>query len=201
MNRKILMMLALIGLSAGMANAQTNGICGDSLTWSLTDTESDLTLTISGTGDMYNYRNNAPWHSQRRKIKTLVLHNGMTSIGNYAFGLCDGVASVTIPNSVKTIGMGAFSFCFGLTSVTIPNSVTSVGKDAFAMSGIKDVYVSWTPSPPAITIPGLQPLIRIPGSSANNKVTLHVPQGALAAYQNARWWKNFNIVEDVSNTE
>jgi hypothetical protein len=55
----------------------------------------------------------------------------VTSIGNYAFFICSGLTSVTIPNSVTSIGQSAFYSCSGLTSVTIPNSVTSIGQSAF----------------------------------------------------------------------
>ena len=56
---------------------------------------------------------------------------GLTSIGGYAFYVCSGLTSVTIPNSVTSIGYSAFSYCSRLTSVTIPNSVTSIGDYAF----------------------------------------------------------------------
>jgi uncharacterized protein (TIGR02145 family) len=55
----------------------------------------------------------------------------VTSIGDYAFGWCTGLTSVTIPNSVTSIGYQAFYLCTGLTSVTIPNSVTNIGNNAF----------------------------------------------------------------------
>ena len=80
----------------------------------------------------------------------------LTSIGDYAFGFCTGLTSVTIPNSVTSIGEGAFErcsrfvyieisnsvtsirtrtfrMCGGLTSVTIPNNVTSIGDEAFSL--------------------------------------------------------------------
>jgi hypothetical protein len=55
----------------------------------------------------------------------------VTSIGDYAFSLCYGLTSVSIPNSVTSIGDTAFHDCFKLTSITIPNSVTSIGNSAF----------------------------------------------------------------------
>ena len=104
--------------------------------WSLDD---EGNLTISGNGAMrdynsiYNYSNDkyittAPWGAN---IKTVVIEDGVTSIGSYAFYNCTGLTSVTIPNSVTSIGNSAFSGCSGLTSVTIPNSVTSIGERAF----------------------------------------------------------------------
>jgi hypothetical protein len=100
------------------------------ITWNLSD---DGTLTISGK-DMPDYDrgdNKAPWSSQRGKIKEIVIENGVTNIGKYAFLNCRSLTSVTIPNSVTKIGSYAFYNCSSLTSVTIPNSVTSIGSAAF----------------------------------------------------------------------
>ena len=64
------------------------------------------------------------------EIKNLVIPNGVTSIGSYAFRYCTGLTSVTIPNSVTSIGDFSFDGCSGLTSITIPNSVTRIGNAA-----------------------------------------------------------------------
>ena len=61
----------------------------------------------------------------------MTISEGVTSIGDYAFGGCRGLTSVTIPSSVTSIGSGAFNYCSSLTSVTIPSSVTSIGDYAF----------------------------------------------------------------------
>ena len=73
----------------------------------------------------------APWYHDLVKIKKVVIEDGVTSIGDYAFCECESLTSITIPNSVKSIGHDAFCGCSGLTSVTIPNSVTSIGGNAF----------------------------------------------------------------------
>ncbi len=126
--------MALTMLPLGLvdtAYAASSGTCGDKLTWSLSD---DGTLTISGTGDMYDYEllgTNTPWNSLRSQIKSVIIERGVTSIGDWAFSGCKELTSVTIPNSVTTIGHGAFCFCDALTSVTIPDSVTTIGEWAF----------------------------------------------------------------------
>ena len=58
--------------------------------------------------------------------------NGLpvTRIGNYAFTVCTGLTSVTIPNGVTSIGDRAFNYCTNLTSVTIGNSVGHIGDSA-----------------------------------------------------------------------
>ena len=61
----------------------------------------------------------------------VVIPDGVTSIGDWAFDDCKSLASVTIPDSVTSIGDWAFSGCSRLKSVTIPDSVTSIGDMAF----------------------------------------------------------------------
>lgn len=96
---------------------QDSGKCGDNLTWTI----KDGTLTISGTGDMYDYsfifiqQNYAPWNGM--PINTVVLQEGVTSIGNVAFNNCDNLTSITIPNSITRIGDGAFLNCIHLTDI------------------------------------------------------------------------------------
>ena len=89
-----------------------------------------------------NNRTTAPWDSQRDKIKTVVIKDGVTSIGKYAFFWCSGLTSITIPNSVTSIGEHAFANCSSLTSITIPNSVTSIGNGAFSgCSGLTSITI------------------------------------------------------------
>ena len=124
------------------ASADDSGSCGENVTY--TFVEATGTLTISGTGAMTDYTNSSsrPWFSYRNAIKTVVVTNGVTSIGKYAFISCSGLTSVTIPNSVTSIGGGAFEDCDSLTSVTIPNSVMSIGGSAFsACSGLTSVTI------------------------------------------------------------
>ena len=73
----------------------------------------------------YSYEK-APWDSQQRNIKKVVIKKGVTNIGEFAFRGCSALTSVTIPNSVTSIGRNAFQKCTSLTSITIPNSVTSI---------------------------------------------------------------------------
>ena len=76
------------------------------------------------------------------EVTSLVIPDGVTSVGSYAFQNCSELTSVTIPNSVTSIGSSAFSGCSGLTSITIPNSVASIGEKAFKdCSAIKSVVL------------------------------------------------------------
>ncbi|MBR2909527.1 MAG: leucine-rich repeat domain-containing protein, partial [Clostridia bacterium] len=66
-------------------------------------------------------------------IKSINIHNNITSIGNYAFSYCIGfTGSLIIGDRVTSIGVCAFYYCFGLTGeLIIPDSVTSIGDYAF----------------------------------------------------------------------
>ena len=137
---------------AGEGAVIADGTCGYNLTWTLTE---DGVLTISGTGAMTNFsEGGSPWHTKRTKITSVVIEDGVTSIGKYAFYAClkmeeisiadtvtsiDGYAfrdctklkTVEIPDSVTSIGSYAFYGCSSLTSINIPDSVTSIGGRAF----------------------------------------------------------------------
>ena len=114
-------------VASGTCGAEGNN--GDNLTWILDD---EGVLTISGTGAMANWNwKGLPWYANKDKIESVVIEDGVTSIGANAFDGCSGLTSITIPSSVTSIGWGAFDGCSGLTSITIPNSVTSIGAYAF----------------------------------------------------------------------
>ena len=107
-----------------------SGSCGGNLTWKL-----DIfgNLTISGTGAMPHYypESDVPWYAQRLSIKTIILEEGVTKIGQYAFWGCSNLTSITIPDNVNGIGNSALMGCTSLTSIIIPDSVTSIGEKAF----------------------------------------------------------------------
>ncbi len=128
------MLISMLPVRSLAASEVASGTCGDDLTWNLSD---DGVLTISGTGGMndydYYYNNEfAPWLGDySNEITTIVIEDGVTSIGNYAFWYCDSLIHVTIPDSVTSIGTRAFSYCDSLIHVTIPDSVTGIGECAF----------------------------------------------------------------------
>ena len=113
---------------------------GNTLYYNIT---SDNTVEVTCYSNFINYNN---YVSGDVVIPSSVTNNGttysVTSIGDYAFYLCIGLTSVTIPNSVTSIADDAFYGCSSLTSVTIPNSVTSIGKWAFiSCSGLTSVTI------------------------------------------------------------
>ena len=81
-----------------------------------------LRYTSSGDGRNYVYRN---------AIQKVEIGSNVTSIGNYAFQNCYGLANITIPEGATSIGNYAFSNCYSFASVTIPDGATSIGNYAF----------------------------------------------------------------------
>lgn len=133
------------------------GAQGDNVTYSYDN--STYVLTISGSGKMCDFTSSTggKWFSTEpyNFVQTVIIEEGVTSIGNYAFrnrtmltsinfpksltaiGIeafygCEFLSSITFPESLTTIGSRAFQNCTGLKSITIPASVTSVGYSVFS---------------------------------------------------------------------
>ena len=62
----------------------------------------------------------------------ITIPNGVTNIGDHAFSGCNKLSNIEIPQSVTYIGENAFSSCDGLTSIVIPENVTSISEYAFS---------------------------------------------------------------------
>ena len=127
--KKLFILLLVLVARAGTIFAES-GMCGENLTWNLTDG----VLTITGTGAMMDYWSGASdsWYSYRENITSVIIEDGVSSIGDNAFYECYNLTSIEIPNSITSIGLTAFYRCSGLTNVIIPNNVTSIGGSAFS---------------------------------------------------------------------
>lgn len=117
----------------------TGGAAGDGsgVTWQLTENTDDPStykLTISGSGSMKNFPfgSDQPWYSFKQQITSVVIHPGVTSIGECAFSWFPKLTHVDIADSVISIGGNAFKSCSSLTNITIPQNVTYIGGLAFS---------------------------------------------------------------------
>ena len=118
----VLLCIVLFRMPVGTIYAESV-LCGDDATYVL---EEDGTLIVSGTGDMDDFvsPNNVPWHEMRDLIKSVVIDDGVTSIGAYAFYNCTELETVSLPESLKVIGRDSFSGCEAIQGVYLTD-VTS----------------------------------------------------------------------------
>ena len=119
------------------------GSCGTNTTYTM-DTGKG-TLVISGTGAINNYksgynsikkvyRTTAPWGSY--DIKSVVIEDGITSIGNYTFFRNEEIEEVSLPSTLQSIGTSAL-YGVALSSLVLPQGLTTISNSA--LGGLKNL--------------------------------------------------------------
>lgn len=118
-----------------------SGVTDDGFQWSWEKTTGRLTVT--GSGNMANYGTaTMPWYDVLPYTTEIVLFEGITSIGNYAFYKAGSVEKIYFPSTLTSIGMRAFEFCTSVEELVIPDAVTSIGYGTFAsMTSLRKVTV------------------------------------------------------------
>ena len=193
-----------------------NNKCGDNLTWEYN--ESNKTLTITGSGEMYNYEHqgdgiyNYPWWDIRKDIQHIVIE-GATSIGTTAFLGCENVSSISLPSTLKSIEFGAFAYldetlksisfpegllsigqrafiqCEGLTALDLPSTLKSLGEGAFLFcTGVQSVTCR------AKKTPVLEETV-----FSNYAIPLYVPAESVDLYKAADQWKDFDPILPINS--
>ena len=141
-SRAVLLVVALLLGAFSTADAQTwtSGEC--------TVTLSDGILTVSkakGNGRMSDYTEPVIYYEgyqgpdqevvepewRYKSVDSIVVNEGVTYIGNFAFKYLDGVQSVSLPEGLVSIGESVFSGLYSFHEITIPSTVTNIGPDAF----------------------------------------------------------------------
>ncbi len=145
---------------------------GTNLTWTL---DSDGVLVIEGQGKMkdWTWEESNPdsdyetmdWHKNNEHIFSVIIRDGIKSIGDYAFydlwymknvilpkslthignssfECCYKLSSIDLPESLASIGQGAFSFCNSLKNIVLPESLNDIGDEAFSdCHNLKDIVL------------------------------------------------------------
>lgn len=115
------------------------GSCGTNLKWALLGNHQ---LRIYGTGAMTDFSaSSAPWYNQREDIVEVVLSDGVSGIGDYAFVGCKALKSVVLADSVSRIGKHAFAQCSGVSGLDL-GKITEIGEFAFEQSGLTELRIS-----------------------------------------------------------
>jgi len=130
----LLFAMCLCAISEAKAVTYTFS-CGNNVMCTL-NTSTGI-LTASGNGSISNIPDN-----YKSNIKTAIIEDGVTSIGNSAFSGALSLTNVNIPNSVTIIGDSAFANALSLTSITIPDSVISIGDNAFGNTNPSELVIS-----------------------------------------------------------
>jgi len=120
------------------ATITDSGTCGENLTWTLDD---EGTLTILGTGPMEDYKYSGvgpsyashPWGSVSASIKNVMIEDGVTYIGHYAFYGCRAIQSVTFGESVASFDTTAFLGCNGLTEFRVDTANPNYSNDDYGV--------------------------------------------------------------------
>ncbi len=103
-----------------------SGQCGPDLTFDIKDS----VLTVSGTGPMYTDLSVPLW--DKSSVRSVIIGNGVTAIGDFAFSDMDKLEKVSISDTVKTIGKNAFSFCNSLQNVDFGVGIEYINAEAFS---------------------------------------------------------------------
>lgn len=99
------------------------------LNWGI---DSNGVLVISGNGKMDDllYNKDVAWAEHRDIVTALVIEEGVTSIGNYAFFSFTKMLSVKLPSTLKQTGINSFRNC-RFTTITFPSGLTTLKEDTF----------------------------------------------------------------------
>lgn len=119
----ICLVLALtFAMTSGASAAETasaditRGSCGASVTYEFNRSTGILIIKGSGRMDDFLKSGTAPWYKDRLNVKNIIIGEGVTYIGEYAFKYCQA-ENVAVSSSVKEIGMKAFIYTDSLKQV------------------------------------------------------------------------------------
>ena len=135
-------MLSSISIIPVAASTIASGICGENATWTIDD---NGVFTVSGEGTTYDYEWSVdpflPWHNQKEHIKSVVIEEGITRIGNDMFWECENLIDVKFPNSLIELGNGTF-YKTNLSKLIIPDSIKKIDWNCFAYCyNLKELHI------------------------------------------------------------
>ena len=176
------------------------------------------TLTISGKGTVVRLEGIIP---ERRisRIKTVVIEDEVTSIGDFSFYNCSNLASISLPASVTSIGRYAFSNCSSLKSISLPAGVTNIGEYAFSgcslLTGVsipdkvKSIYSSTFSDCTSLTSVSIPESVTSIGSGTfrdcSNLTSVNIPSGVTsisdAAFYGCSNLKHISLTDSVTSIE
>ena len=115
-------------------------VCAHAWEWSIDEAG---TLEISGSGPVEDFgsASEAPWYG--KTVKQVIVHEGITEIGSYAFRNCTRMTAATLPDSLKSLGVSAFEGCSALKTLTIGTGLQTIEEYAFQdCTALTGVYIT-----------------------------------------------------------
>ena len=112
------------------------GWVGDDVRWALS--EDGTVLSLTGSGEMWD-NTGGLWQEDASGITTVVVGEGITSVGRGAFMYLTALREVSLPDSLLSIKEYAFNRCGALQHIAIPASVKEIGDYAFAGCGLTEI--------------------------------------------------------------
>ena len=119
-----------------------SGEGGTNITWKLFN---DGSLSFKGSGAIYTFKNprDCSWMRAKDKATSIVIHSGITIIGERAFKSFSELRSVIMHKSVEIIGNSAFHSCKKLSEVSFPDSLVRIDDGSFsACSMLTQIVIS-----------------------------------------------------------
>lgn len=121
---------AMMCLAFSASALEESGQCGENVYWNYNDSTGELVISGTGTMKNYSYFTQTPFY--RANIRSIIIEEGVTSIGEWIFAKQSSLTSIIIPDSVTSIGYCAFEGCSGITDITLPNSITTIRSSTFS---------------------------------------------------------------------
>lgn len=193
-----------IELNSISVNADTSGNCGEYCKYSFDSATG--TLTINGDGDMtnYTYYSSVPWYDNIDSIKSVVIENGITSIGNYAFANGTSIENVSLPDTLLSINRNAFWNCNKLTTIDIPNSVKDISSEAFVSCiklesiSVSNSNLNYTSVDGALFNKDMSQLVAYPNGNKRTEYT--IPTEVTSICDNAFYMNDYLKEVTIPNT-
>ena len=119
---------------------------------------------------------------------TDIRFNGQAVISGRAFAGCSSLRTLTLPEGLKWLDQNSFRSCTALTSITLPSTLQYMDAPFQDCTSLRE-----------ITCLSVSPAHSVGYEEGNTEKgsTLRVPQLAVAAYQEARYWREFAVIEGI----
>jgi hypothetical protein len=181
------------------------GECGYNAYWRYET--STGTLIIYGEGETWDrgwIGKGQPWFHLREEIKTIIVGEGITRLGEMDFKSVTNVESIYLPKSLTTIEQCAFERCKKLKSITIPENCFLKQEVFFENKALESLTIKVTEPQGMLATGGADIdmdtfiVSYVLGGVDFEKTTLYAPEESVEKYKQADGWKDFKNIKSLS---